>query len=192
MAITGKNDFSALSAETSGVKPNEAAYRAEAGAQAAAAQPNFTAGVNANQPANTLNGKRGTGLLNGIRRTVPYNQTGARVASFLTAFEKVVKEQLVDLDSDRDNWEFKIFDGPTNRSAVSAILFIRDYNSHVAVFPWVIQDPDHSLADKVLQIPAMYNTPATTIQIPQLTEELLTSDGELGQAIVKYVASLPK
>ena len=38
----------------------------------------------------------------------------------------------------------------------------------------------------------MYNTPATTIQIPQLTEELLTSDGELGQAIVKYVASLPK
>lgn len=192
MAITGKNDFSALSAETSGVKPTEAAYRAEAGAQASAAQPNFTAGVNANQPASTLNGKRGTGLLNGIRRTVPYNQTGARVASFLTAFEKVVKEQLVDLDSDRDNWEFKIFDGPTNRSAVSAILFIRDYNSHVAVFPWVIQDPDHSLADKVLQIPAMYNTPATTIQIPQLTEELLTSDGELGQAIVKYVASLPK
>lgn len=33
MAITGKNDFSALSAETSGVKPTEAAYRAEAGAQ---------------------------------------------------------------------------------------------------------------------------------------------------------------
>lgn len=197
MAITGKNnnnDFAALSAQTSGVKPNEPAFQAQpdVNAQASAAQANFSAGAQLNQTAAATAVKRGIGLLNGIRRTVPYNQTEARVSSFLNAFEKVVKEQIPNLETDRDNWEFRIFDANSNRSPVSAILFIRDEKSHVAVFPWVIQDPNQTLADKVLQIPAMYNAPATTIQIPQLTEELLTSDGELGQAISRYVSSLPK
>lgn len=184
------NDFSHLSANISGIeKPVQPEVKApDFGATASgAAHANFTANVTG-----TPNSKRGTGLLSGQRRLVPYNQIGARLSAFITEFEKITKEQLIDLEADRKNWEYKIFDGQSNRSAVSAILFIRDYKTHAAIYPWIVQDNDSVLADKVVQIPAMYNQPPVTINLPQLTEELLTSDGTLSQQIVEYVSGLPK
>lgn len=147
-------------------------------------QPQVQAGYNFNPYA--VQAKQG-GLLGRNHRLVPYNPVGAKVQSFLEAFNKIAKE-FPELEQDRKNWEFLTFDGASNQSLVSAILFVRRSGDMVAVYPWIVQDVQEVLPEKTVNIQGR-GGPALSFNVPQLVEELLTSDGVLADRIAKYVLS---
>lgn len=132
----------------------------------------------------------GTGLLSGLNGLdVPYNSASSRVNNFHTAFSEVANELQL-LVQHRPYWDLMVFDGPSHQATVSALLFCRrDPETRTAsVYAFLIQDSNAQLPDK--QHNTFFNGAQITINLPQLTEELITADDYIATRIVNYVASV--
>lgn len=128
----------------------------------------------------------GTGLLSDrLEYDVPYNQTSSKVQAYLTELEKSAKNY-PNLMMSRDNWDFIVFDGVSNQSAISGVLFVRRAGAIAAVYAYLVQDSLEPLQDKTITTSyGGYNN--VSVSVPQLAEELLTSEGDLIANIKRYV-----
>lgn len=133
---------------------------------------------------------QGRGLFNFLNGLdVPYNVVSGRVSEFHNAFIEAAKEITI-LEHNKNYWDFLVFDGQSNQSVASALLFVRrDPDSKVAaVYAYITQDVNVSLPEKQHQT-RNFNGQPITINVPQLTEELITSDSFLSSAILSFVSS---
>lgn len=182
MAVnTGKNEFDALasglSAATAAPQPNVGA-QPQGGAQQA--QPEFKqnfAGSTGNNP----RAEAGRGLLNMAKRSVSFNPMGAKVQAFFTAFEELIGG-IPNLSNNEQTYKLMTFEGASNGVRANALLLTLAFDKFVAVYPWLVEDAIEPLQDKVYNFP---NQPS--INIPQLTEELVTSATAVPEAIRRYV-----
>lgn len=127
----------------------------------------------------------GRGLLSsGLEFDVPYSPSSAKIQAFLTEFDKVAKEQ-VGLVRNKSDWEFLTFDGPTHQVMVSAVLFVRRGGKYASVFAYLVQDQNEVLQDRTF--PGMVNGVQVNLSVPQLTEELVSTESPVMARIVDYV-----
>lgn len=147
-----------------------------------------TAGFQAQPENNPWAQFTGTGLLTNLNGLdVPYNTASSRVSSFHTAFTEVANN-ITQLMQHQNYWDLLIFDGSQHQATASALLFARrDPANHTAtVYAFLIQDANTQLPDK--QHNTFFNGQQITINLPQLTEELITADDYIATRIVNYVA----
>lgn len=194
MAITNEaSDFAKVAAGNVNAKSVEPQVQQPVQSQQ---QPQYNTGYTgeANQGFNAFaqptsyvpHSELGAGLLNqGMEYDVPYNQTSGKVQAYLVELEKSAKNY-PNLMMARDNWDFIVFDGVSNQSAISGVLFVRRVGTIAAVYAYLVQDSLEPLQDKTITTSyGGYNN--VSISVPQLAEELLTSENDLVLNIKRYV-----
>lgn len=120
---------------------------------------------------------------------IPYNNAHGRFQSIYSAMVELVKSYPT-LAADKDSWTFLSFDGPANNAIVSAVLFVRCAGDLATVFPLVVPETSDLLQDRTFNgmMPLTANGGyVQSISVPQLPEELLTSEGDLAQMIEDFV-----
>ena len=116
---------------------------------------------------------------------VPFNSINGKIQAFLNAFTEVSKD-IPRLARNQDSWEILTFDGPSNESAVSCLLYVRRGGPHAVVYAFLIQESMEQLPDRQYTTQT-YNGEQVTVMVPQITEELFIGDTTLSQRIGQYV-----
>lgn len=195
MAINSENinEFVALAQGTSGAKSEPSLNIPQTppqGNQQQVQQPSFNPQSQAQQQPTGYAPQGvqvGAGLLNGgMEYDVPFNASSSKVQAFLEKFEEAAAKQ-TQLAKNKGSWDLLVFDGRSNHASVSAILFCRRSEGAVAVYPMLVQDTAEPIPDTNLgyaNYGGMINQPVT---LPRLTEEILTTDKYLSEAIPEFV-----
>lgn len=198
------SDFAALAAGTSGavseptsqVQPQvPPAYQPQPQAQTVYTQPqpDYYAQPQAQpQPqADNLNYVPpgvvpGSGLLADLNTgDVPFNLASGKINALLQAFNEIA-DSVPRLQRVKGNWEFLVFEGATHGIAASAILYVRRQSGYATVYPLIVQDSMDPFPD--LSRPTFgYGMPQGNVLIPQLPEELLTSDTTFAERVEQFV-----
>lgn len=130
----------------------------------------------------------GRGLLSGATTEfdVPFNQSSGKVEEYLLKLREAA-EKYPQLATNRNTWEFLLFDGQSNQAAVSAVVFCRRAGDYVAYFPILIQESSEPLQDRNLGFMTVTNGVQQSVTLPQLVEEMLTSDKYLSTVLPNWV-----